>query len=138
MSQELSELESDANKVIIDASAILAVIFGEEGAENVIPFLTVGGISTVNLSELATVAVRKGAGLTDIREALSRLSLEVIPFDVDQAYLAASLEPFAKTHNLSLGDRACLATGLTLNRPVLTADRSWAELSLAVEIRLIR
>lgn len=138
MSHELSELRNNASKVIIDTSAILAVIFEEEGADKVIPFLTSGGISTVNLSEVATVAVRKGAGLSDIQESLSRLSLEVIQFDLDQAYHAASLERFARSHNLSLGDRACLATGITLNRPVLTADRSWATLSLAIEIRLVR
>ncbi len=43
-----------------------------------------------------------------------------------------------KSHNLSLWDRASLATGLSLNRKVLTADRSWATLYLAIEIRLIR
>ena len=138
MSQEVSELENSANKVVIDTSAILAVIFGELGSEKVIPYLSVGGISTVNLSEVATVAVRRGAELEAIRTSLSHLSLEIIPFDADQAYQAASLEPFARSHNLSLGDRACLATGLTMNRTVLTADRRWGELSLPIEIRVIR
>ncbi len=138
MSQDLDEVGSSVSKVIIDTSAILAVIFEEKGADQVIPYLTVGGVSTVNLSEVVTVALRKGAKLGEIREFLSRLSLEIIPFDTDQAYQAASLEPFSKSHDLSLGDRACLGTGLTLNRAVITADKEWRDLPLAIEIRLIR
>jgi ribonuclease VapC len=37
-----------------------------------------------------------------------------------------------------LGDRACLALGLHLGRPVITADRVWASLNLGVEIVVIR
>jgi PIN domain nuclease of toxin-antitoxin system len=138
VSQELEELDHRLSKTILDTSAILAVIFEEKGAEKVIPFLAVGGISTVNLSEVATVAIRKGAKIDDIQKFLSKLSLEIIPFEAAQAYEAASLEPFAKSHDLSLGDRACLATGITLNRSVITADTKWGTLSLPIEIILIR
>lgn len=138
MGQDLEALDHRLSKIILDASAILAVIFEESGADKVVPHLAVGGISTVNLSEVVTVALRKGAKIDDIQKFLSKLSLEIIPFETAQAYGAASLEPFAKSHDLSLGDRACLATGITLNRSVITADTRWGTLSLPIEIILIR
>jgi ribonuclease VapC len=50
----------------------------------------------------------------------------------------ARLRPLTRAQGLSLGDRACLATGLRLGRPVITADRSWAALDVGVTIQLIR
>ena len=37
-----------------------------------------------------------------------------------------------------LGDRACLATELIENMPVMTADQVWQKLSLPLDVRLIR
>jgi ribonuclease VapC len=138
LSQEVEELDQRQSKTILDTSAILAVIFQERGAERVVPFLGFGGISAVNLSEVVTVALRKGAMIGEIQKFLSKLSLEIIPFQINHAYEAASLEPFVKSHDLSLGDRACLATGITLKRPVVTADTKWGTLPLSVEIVVIR
>jgi PIN domain nuclease of toxin-antitoxin system len=39
---------------------------------------------------------------------------------------------------LSLADRACLALALRLGLPIVTADRAWAELELAVQVQTIR
>jgi len=137
VSQEGGE-GSNQSRFVIDASAVLAVLFEEEGAGAVLPHLPSGSVSAVNLSEVATVAVRRGAKLSEVREFLSRLPLSVVPFDTDHAYRAAGLEPHAKAFNLSLGDRACLATGLVLGEPVLTAERRWVGLPLPIAIRLIR
>ena len=48
------------------------------------------------------------------------------------------LRPMTKPLGLSLGDRACLALGLVLNQPVITADRQWSQLNLNLEFRVIR
>jgi len=37
-----------------------------------------------------------------------------------------------------IGDRACLALGQALERPVVTTDRNWRELKVGIEIRLVR
>jgi len=62
----------------------------------------------------------------------------VVTFDAESAYAAAMLRDRTRQFGLSLGDRACLALGAARGLPVLTADRSWAELSIGVEVRLIR
>ena len=74
----------------------------------------------------------------NIEEILSNLNLEVVPFSQEQALRAGILRPSTKSLGLSLGDRACLALGLYLKLPILTADKLWSNLNLAVEIRLIR
>src|SRR3954453_6476618 len=62
-------------------SAVLAVLLGEDGGENVIPHLAAGCISTVNVAEVLTNALRMGASLEAARDFLARLGLEVVPFD---------------------------------------------------------
>jgi PIN domain nuclease of toxin-antitoxin system len=64
--------------------------------------------------------------------------LRVVPLNEDDSVTIARLRPLTRAHGLSLGDRACLATALRLGRPVLTADRSWANFDVGVTIRLIR
>jgi PIN domain nuclease of toxin-antitoxin system len=64
--------------------------------------------------------------------------LRVVPLNEDDSVTTAQLRSLTRAHGLSLGDRACLATGLRLGLPVLTADRSWANLDVGVTIRLIR
>jgi ribonuclease VapC len=62
----------------------------------------------------------------------------IVPFDADQAEISGSLAPPTRSLGLSLGDRACLALGKTLQLPVYTADRSWSKLPMDVDVRLIR
>jgi len=50
----------------------------------------------------------------------------------------ARLRAATRAQGLSLGDRACLATGLRLGWPVITADRSWAIVDVGVTVHLIR
>jgi ribonuclease VapC len=64
--------------------------------------------------------------------------LEVVPLTEDDAVVIARLRTTTRAHGLSLADRACLATGLRLGRPVVTADRSWAAVGVGVTVRLIR
>ncbi len=50
----------------------------------------------------------------------------------------ANLRPLTKSRGLSLGDRACLALAMSTGATAVTADRSWADLGLAVSIEVIR
>ena len=126
------------SKVVVDASAILALLNQEKGSEEISQWIGKAVISSVNLSEVVAKLAEGGVTEADIEEILSNLNLEVVPFSQEQALRAGILRPSTKSLGLSLGDRACLALGLYLKLPILTADKLWSNLNLAVEIRLIR
>ncbi len=114
---------------VLDASALLALINGEKGAERVAEVLGDAQISAVNLSEVAGKLIDKGIGGRSVDHHLAGLGVAVIDFDrsgaLDTAVLRRSL-PLS----LSLGDRACLTLGIRTGAPVFTADRQWAKLGV--------
>ncbi|MDM7324085.1 MAG: hypothetical protein P3W93_003650 [Thermus sp.] len=71
-------------------------------------------------------------------EGLLGQALQVLPFTEEDALLSARLRPLTRSLGLSLGDRACLALASRLRLPVLTADATWAELSVGIEVEVIR
>jgi PIN domain nuclease of toxin-antitoxin system len=73
-----------------------------------------------------------------VRSILDDLGIEVHPFDRESAHVTGALRLATRKLGLSLGDRACIALGLQLERPVLTADRNWRDLEIGAEIRVIR
>lgn len=121
------------SEAVLDASAPLALLQGEPGAERVAAALPRAAISGVNLSEVV-------AKLTDeaIRASLAGLDLDVRPFDEDLAYDAGELRPATRARGLSLADRACLALARRLDAKALTADRAWLGLEVGVVIEAIR
>jgi PIN domain nuclease of toxin-antitoxin system len=126
------------NKVVVDASAILALLNQEKGSEEISQFIEHAVISTVNLSEVIAKLADAGIPEDTIKQILSYLNLEVIPFNEEQALKAGILRPITKSIGLSLGDRACLALGISLNLPVITTDRLWSSLNLEIEVRVLR
>ena len=125
--------------IVFDASAMLALLLEERGADVVRAWIPDGIASAVNVAEVGTkLADRGGMMANDIRGLIGTLGLQVIPCDEDAAYAAALLRPRTRHHGLSLGDRACLALGVSRGLPVLTADRSWATLDVGADVRLIR
>jgi PIN domain nuclease of toxin-antitoxin system len=123
---------------IADASAILALLKQEPFGKLDPRRLFRATISAVNLSEVLERLCFGGLSEAEADEAVAALNLRVADFDESQARLAAYLRPRTARAGLSLGDRACLALGLHLGRPVITADRVWASLNLGVEIVVIR
>jgi ribonuclease VapC len=123
---------------VLDASALLALLNAEEGSDLVLGFLAHSVMSTVNLAEVVTRLSVLGMPEGEIREALTVLGLEVIPFDEEQAFQAGLISAVTQPLSLSLGDRACLALALTTQSTALTADRAWIDLDIGVEIKLVR
>lgn len=125
--------------IVLDSSAILALILGERGAERLPKRVRADSVvSAVNLAEVQTKLVRVGhepeAAWID---ALSFVS-EVEPFTVEQAKIAGTLVAKTQGLGLSLGDRSCLALALVLGASVYTADLVWANLRVGVRIHVIR
>ncbi len=124
--------------VVLDASAVLAVLNGEPGADSVRPHLPGAHISAVNAAEVAAKLVDGGADAIAAGRTLDRLGARVVAFDRDDVVPAARLRAKSRAAGLSLGDRACLALAQRLGAPALTADRAWRGLDTDVEVRLIR
>ena len=126
------------SKVVIDASALLALLNAEAGSDVVSEALPGAAISAVNLAEVAAKLVEANMPIDAVRTILEPLDLDVRPFDAELAYASGALRATTRRLGLSLGDRACLALGQLLARPVLTTDRAWAGLDLGVTVRTIR
>jgi ribonuclease VapC len=129
---------------ILDASALLAYLRDEPGADVVADAVATGAvISTVNLGEvLSRVADRDTDPARVARQMTDRGLLDgaiaVEPFTTADAIEVARLRPLTRDLGLSLGDRACLALARRLDVPVLTADSAWSKLDLRLELRQIR
>ncbi|MGB8475227.1 MAG: type II toxin-antitoxin system VapC family toxin [Candidatus Acidiferrum sp.] len=127
------------NRVVLDASALLAILNQEPGAETLTPELLSGAaISTVNLAEVHGKLVGRGLTPDDAWEAAMSPIREVVPFTAEQARVVGDLVAQTRPLGLSLGDRACLALGLALKAPVYTADKSWKKLKVGARIHVIR
>jgi PIN domain nuclease of toxin-antitoxin system len=74
----------------------------------------------------------------EIHEVIVLLGLRVVPLDANLSHKAGLLRPVTNKMGLSLGDRACLATGIRMNLPVITSDKIWRDCGLPVTIVLIR
>jgi PIN domain nuclease of toxin-antitoxin system len=123
---------------VLDASAVMAFIHRERGADRVAVALPAAVISAVNLAEVVTKLVERGTGGDQVDRLLDRLGLDVVPFDRDMACAAGQLRKVTRPFGLSLGDRACLALAQHLGAIALTADRVWSRLDIAVTIELVR
>ena len=127
-------------RTVLDASAVLAVILEEPGADVVVEALRSGAaMSTVNVAEVAARLHQDGWSESEVALVFDSLGIEVLPFDPETALLSGRLRTATRRLGLGLGDRACLATGSTEGGAVLTSDRSWRQLDIAgVDIRCIR
>lgn len=114
--------------LVLDASALLALLQDEPGAEAVAGALARSVISAVNLSEVVAKLTDHGMPLADIRAALDGLPLDVHPFDQEAAYASGALRGVTRGQGLSFGDRACLALAHQLGLEAVTADRAWSRL----------
>ncbi|MBI4318225.1 MAG: type II toxin-antitoxin system VapC family toxin [Chloroflexi bacterium] len=125
------------DEIVLDASALLALINSEPGGELVARSLPSAVISSVNVAEVITKLASRGLPETEVRGYFGRLDLNIIPFDEEQAYEAGFIVALTKDYGLSLGDRACLGLARSRGLTALTADRAWKRLSLA-KVKVVR
>jgi PIN domain nuclease of toxin-antitoxin system len=124
---------------VLDASAVLAYLQREPGAERVAEALDRrAAISTVNLAEVLAKLVGAARPPEPVLERLLALGLVAEAFTLADAQASAALVPAGRVLGLSLGDRSCLALARRLGLPALSADRAWAGLTVGVEVRPLR
>ncbi len=127
------------NEVVLDASAILAIVFQERGGEKLTAeILKDAVISTVNLAEVQSKLIKKGYQPEEAWEDAFSLINSAEPFTSEQARIAGDLITTTEKYGLSLGDRSCLALAIALKAPVYTTEQTWRNLKLGVPIHVIR
>ncbi len=125
-------------RIVLDSSAVVAMLLDEPGASMVSERVSSALISAVNMAEVISKLSDEQFSQDQTGIILNDLKLEVIPFDSNQAMTCGLLRTKTRHRGLSLGDRACLALAIQENATVLTADRIWAGLDIGVKIKLIR
>ncbi|MCY4220032.1 MAG: type II toxin-antitoxin system VapC family toxin [Thiotrichales bacterium] len=127
-------------RIVLDASAVLAVILEEPGAEVVVEALRIGAVmSTVNVAEVAARLNQDGWSDAEVAIVFDSLGIELLPFGPESALLSGRLRTVTRKFGLGLGDRACLASAFVAGCPVLTSDRTWEELDITgLDVRCIR
>ena len=123
---------------VIDASALLALLNQEPGADAVEEHLDAAAISAVNWCEAYGKLRQAGVGGDALVAGFTETGIEIRPFDAEDARLAGELVGLTRKAGLSLADRACLALAGRLGVPAVTADRTWLPLDIGVEVIRIR
>ncbi len=127
--------------IVLDASAALAILFGEAGADAFdrdSQLMDRAVMSAVNVAEVMAKLVAKGVPAERAWSMATQPIREIVDFNGAHARLAGSLIAETRSRGLSLADRACLALGISLKAAVYTADRQWKGLRFGVPIHLIR
>ncbi|MGI8678788.1 MAG: type II toxin-antitoxin system VapC family toxin [Jatrophihabitans sp.] len=125
---------------VLDASAVLTLLYREPGHDVVAELVDGAVISAVNWSEVVQKLAQRGVPDPGaVVAGLLALGAEVMAFGRGDAETAAGLWPAGRACGLSLGDRACLAVATAVPAGVaVTADTAWANVEAGVEIRVIR
>lgn len=128
------------DKVILDASAVLAYLQDECGNEQVHGVLSEGNaiMSVVNFAEVVGKLLEAGLPEASVKTVMGNLDLEIEPMDAKQAWETGLLRMGTREFGLSLGDRACLALAYIKKLPVITADKQWDKFKTELKIIQLR
>ena len=125
-------------RYVLDASAVLAIIRDEPGADIVLSRMSGALMSTVNVSETVMRSSERGFSVDLVRSLLVSSEVTMMDFGIDLAFAAAGLRSATKALGLSFADRACLALAIRENAVAVTADRKWGNANVSCPVELIR
>jgi ribonuclease VapC len=128
----------DGPEAVLDASALIALLWDEPGGEAVEPLVGCAAISAVNWAEVLQRYRAHGVETAGKREQVEALGIRVEPFSDEDAETVAELWRPTRRAGLSLADRACLALARRLDLAAYTADRDWRRVTVGVRVVLIR
>jgi ribonuclease VapC len=126
-------------RCVLEASAVLAWLFGERGEQLVDRMLEQAAVSTVNLAEVLYRADEEGMAIERLQRDLEALEVRVVLFVDEDARLLVEVRRTARRQGLrlSLADCCCLATGVRLDLPVV-ADPGVGVLRIGVGVVPLR
>jgi len=126
--------------VVLDASALIAMIKGERGATKVAGAIAGASMSAVNYAEVISHFVHAGMPEREVDAMLKPLPMTVVSADQALATIAGRLRAATAETGLSLGDRFCLALAQRDGLPAWTSDQAWKSIakSAGVEVVVIR
>jgi PIN domain nuclease of toxin-antitoxin system len=120
--------------IVLDASAILAFVQDEAGADLVEAALgNEPRCGAANWSEVAQKVLSAGRDWDLVRALLVSYGLQIEPVEAVDAEWAA--KRWSRGEGLSLGDRLCLALAERVDCDVLTADTAWGTAGRVRQIR---
>ena len=128
------------SEVVLDASALLALLNDEPGAAEVAEVLAGARMLSVNLAEVVSHYIHAGMPAAEVDAMLHPLPVEIVAADQGLAHIAGRLRAVTASAGLSLGDRFCLALAKRDGLPAVTADKQWRTVAEAVgaKIQVIR
>ena len=124
-------------KAVLDASAVLALLRSEPGAEQVAGLIADSLISVINEAEVIGKLIWRGQTPEQAENLVRQLPYQLADLDRDLCRRAGGWWGATRAQGLSLADRCCLALAERERLPALTTDTSWAKITLDVEVRLI-
>lgn len=126
-------------RVVLDASAVIALLRCEAGADMIATHLGSALMSAVNLQEVIKALLLRGITLSAARKIIDNLHLDIRNHDVDAAYAAAILTAPTSKYGSGIGDRSCMALAIAEGLQVITTDRDWAKLVVpGLKVKLAR
>ena len=123
---------------VLDASAVLALMRAEAGAEAVVEALPTAELGSVNAAEVVARLIREGVAAETARLMVIGLGCPLVSLDAELGLRAGTLEEHTAAQGLSLGDRCCLALAERDAATAMTADRAWGGLGLTIKVAVIR
>lgn len=123
--------------VVLDASALIAMLKGERGAAKVAAGVAGARVSSVNYAEVVSHFIHAGMPERQVDAMLDPLPLTVVPADKALAQIAGRLRTPTAEAGLSLGDRFCLALARRDGLPAWTSDQNWRKIANAVEVKVV-
>lgn len=124
-------------RFVLDASAVLALLLAEPGADSVKSRLDGSIMAAINLAEVVSHYAKLGAARRDIEALLGPLPIRLIPVDAALSYEAGMLRRVTLEGGLSLGDRCCLALAKREGLPALTAERRWPAIAALAGVTVV-
>jgi PIN domain nuclease of toxin-antitoxin system len=123
-----------SERVVLDASAVLALMDAEPGEEAVAAVLPGALLSSVNLAEVVSKLAGRGMPAARAHADALALGIDVVAFDADLALDSGALRPLTRSAGLALGDRCCLALARARGAAVLTTEARWEPLANVVDV----